>query len=169
MKLVSFAALCLLLLSVEVALLPLFDLSVARPDVAVVMVVFLALRAQPLEGAVGSALAGYFVDVLSGQPSGLYVFTAVLVFLVCRLVVPFVEVRSAWGFALVLLGVDALHNLLAYGLLAVATSGNPGRAAMLHAVPKSAMLTAVSALLLFRPLHAVDALFNKPESGGLLL
>lgn len=166
MKIVSVILACLLFVALASALTRPLGLSVARIDVQVAVAVFLAARFRTLEGAVGAFLAGYLVDALSGQPSGLYVFTAVLTFLAARLTAPFVEVRSAVAFVPLCAGLDLLHNLAAWGLI-VAFSTGPGvsRDAMLSAVPASAGLTAVAALLIWPILRALEGLFQKPERG----
>ena len=169
MKLLCITAFCLLLLALESALLHVFGLSIVRADVAVAVVVFLSLRAQALEGAVGSFFAGTFVDILSGAPNGLYAFTAVLIFLIGRFVGPFVDVRGSLGFALLLLAVDAVHNAIAWGLICLGTGTTASWSAMLYAIPATAALTAGCALLMWRPLRSIDAAFSKPDNGGLLL
>ena len=165
MKLVSYLLASLLLLSMEVALLRPLGLSVARPDVGVAAVLFLALRSHGLEGAMGAAAVGYFVDVLSGQPSGLYVFAAVLTFLVSRLIAPFVEAKSAVAFAALAAPVDALHNLTVWGLSLVGTAPGADRGAMLRAVPLSALLTALAAPLVWLTLRRLEGMFEKPDTG----
>jgi rod shape-determining protein MreD len=165
MKLASLALACLALVAIECAVLRPFGLSVARSDVAVAAVLFFGLRCQTLEGAFASFAAGYFVDVLSGQPSGLYVFTAVLTYLVARLIAPFVEVRSARRFALLAAGLDVLHNLAALGLLLLSAQPEASRRAMLSAIPLTALLTSVAALVAWPVLRFAEGAFKKQESG----
>jgi len=165
MKLVALLLASLMLLAAECALLRPLGLSVARPDFGVAALLFFALRCQTLEGALGAAAVGYFVDVLSGQPSGLYVFAAVFTFLLARLVAPFVEARSALSFAALAAPIDALHNLTVWGLSLVGTAPGANRAAMLRAVPASALLTAVAAALVWVGLKRVEGLFEKPDTG----
>jgi len=163
-KLFALLVCSLFLLALETALLRSFGLSVARADVGVAAVLFLALRSPTLEGAFGAAMVGYFVDVLSGQPSGLYVFAAVLTFLLARLVAPFVEARSALAFAALVAPIDALHNLTVLGLLSLAGTG-ASRAAMLGAIPATAGLTALVALAVWPLFRKVDGMFEKPDTG----
>lgn len=165
MKLVALLLASLLLLAVECALLRPLGFAVARPDVGVAAVLFFALRCHGLEGALGAAAVGYFVDVLSGQPSGLYVFAAVFTFLLSRLVAPFVETRSAAAFAALAAPIDALHNLTVWGLCLVGTAPGADRGAMLRAVPLSAVLTAVAGALVFLVLRRLESLFEKPDTG----
>lgn len=165
MKLAALLAGTVLLLAVESALLRPLGLSVARFDVGVAAILFFALRCHTLEGAFGAAVTGYVVDVLSGQPSGLYVFAAVLSFLLARLVAPFVETRSAFAFAAVAAPLDALHNLTVWGLCLVGTAPGDQRPAMLAAIPASAGLTAAVSLLLWPLFRRVNGAFEKPDPG----
>jgi rod shape-determining protein MreD len=165
MKLCLMLMACLGLTAVECAVMLPLGLSVARIDVAVAVVLFLALRSPTLEGAMGSFAAGFFVDVLSGQPSGLYVFTAVLTFLLSRLAAPFVDVRSAGGFALLAALVDALHNFAAWGLVLLAPLQGAGRTPMLAGIPLSAVLTALASLAVWPLFLRIEGLFRKPDTG----
>lgn len=168
MKVVALLAASLALLGLECGLLRPLGLSVARADVGVAAVLFFALRCSSLEGAFGAAAVGYFVDVLSGQPSGLYVFAAVLTYLLARLIAPFVEAKTALAFAALAAPVDALHNLAVWGLTLLATAPETGRDAMLGAIPLTAFLTALVALAIWPALRRIDAAFEKPETGLLM-
>jgi hypothetical protein len=165
MKLASLLAASLFFLALEGALLRPLGLSVARFDVGVAFVVFLALRLSTLEGAVGAAAVGYFMDVLCGQPSGLPVFAAVLTFLVARFAAPFVEAKSALAFAAVCAPIDAFFNLVVWALALVGTPPGQGRGAMLSAVPLTAGLTALAALLLWPVMRRLLGAFEKPDTG----
>jgi len=165
MKLVTLVLVSLLLLAVECAVLRPLGLSVARPDVGVAAVLFFALRCHGLEGALGAAAVGYFVDVLSGSPTGLYVFAAVFTFLLSRLVAPFVEARSAAAFAALCAPIDALHNLTVWGLSLVGTVPGGDRSAMLRSVPLSAVLTAGGGALVWLAFRKIEGQFEKPDAG----
>ena len=58
-------------------------------------------RAGLLEGAVASYAVGYLLDLMSGQPTGLYTFLGVFTFLAGRLIDSLLDVRGAtlkgWG------------------------------------------------------------------------
>lgn len=163
MKLVALLLASLLFLAVECALLRPLGLSVARPDVGVAAVLFFALRCHGLEGAFGAAAVGYFVDVLSGSPSGLYVFAAVFTFLLSRLVAPFVEAKSAVAFAALCAPIDALHSLTVWGLSLV--PGGVDRSAMLRAMPLSAALTSAAGALVWLTFRKIEGQFEKPDTG----
>jgi hypothetical protein len=103
--------------------------------------------------------------VLSGLPSGLYAFTAVLVYLVARFIVPFVEVRSAAGFAPLAAAVGVVHGLIVWALVALTSAEGVDRSAMLGAVLPGALLTLVAALLMWPLLRWIENRFRKPETG----
>lgn len=163
MKLIALSAIALVLLAMECALLRSLRLSIARADVGVVLVLFFALRCSVLEGAIGGAAVGYLVDVLSGQPSGLYIFTAVLTFLFSKFIAPLAEIRSATAFAFLAGGLDALHNLTAFGLVRLSSQGGVSYTAMLYAIPASAGLTMLAGWLIWPLLTKIDSLFKKPD------
>ncbi|MGC4117845.1 MAG: hypothetical protein QM765_25485 [Myxococcales bacterium] len=165
MKLVTLLLASLLFLALECAVLRPLGLSVARPDIGVAAVLFFALRCHGLEGALGAAAVGYFVDVLSGSPSGLYVFAAVFTFLISRLVAPFVEARSAAAFAALAAPIDALHNLTVWGLALLGTAPGADRGAMLRSVPLSAALTTAAAALVWVSFKRIEGQFEKPDTG----
>lgn len=167
MKVLLISLASLALVALECALLRPLGLSVARIDVHVAVVLFLALRCQTLEGAFGAFAVGYFFDVLSGQPSGLYVFTAVLTFLIARLVSPFVDVRSIKGFVPLSAAIDLLHNLAALSLASLGAS-EVSRAPAFAAIWPTAGLTALAALLVWPLLRSIESLFKKPDRGLLL-
>jgi rod shape-determining protein MreD len=168
MKVVLISLVCLAMVAVECAILHPFGLSIARADVHVAIVLFLALRCQTLEGTVGSFMAGYLVDSLSGEPSGLYVFSSVLTFLLARLLAPFVEVRSVKGFVFLAGAVDLLHNLSVLGLSKLLAVPGVSQGPSFLAIWPTAGLTMAAALLAWPLLRAIETLFKKPESGLLL-
>lgn len=165
MKLLVTILVALVLLAVETALLPAFGFSIARFDVSVAVVMFLVVRAQTLEGAVGSFFAGYFLDVLSGQPTGLYAFTAVLMFLIGRIFAPLADVRSAVAFVPLVFVADLLHNLLTWMLVSLATPEGISRSAMLGGLFATAALTALVAAPIWLLLARLEKALTKPETG----
>jgi rod shape-determining protein MreD len=129
----------------------------------VVLVLFFALRCPVLEGAIGSAVVGYLVDILSGQPSGLYVFTAVLTFLFSKFIAPLAEVRSTTAFALLAGCLDVLHNMTAFALVRLSGQRGVSYLSMLWAIFASAGLTLLAGWLIWPLLKKIDVLFKKPD------
>lgn len=166
MRLVVTLGLALLLLSLEAVLVRYMGLSVARIDVTVLLVAFLALRANTLEGAVGAYAVGYLLDLMSGQPTGLYTFLGVLLFLFGRLAASLVDVRSAGSFMLFAAAADGLHGVLAI-FFTWLTAKTPGAWGALSALPLQVFYTAIAALLLYPVLRKLDPGQERPEIGAL--
>jgi rod shape-determining protein MreD len=58
-----------------------------RPDVATLVIVYLAMDHELISGLVTTLVVGYIADVLSGDPPGLYLASLVIVYLLLRLIV----------------------------------------------------------------------------------
>ena len=164
MKFLVAVALALLMLTLESVLVQRMGLAISRIDVTVVLIAFLALRATTLEGAVTSYSVGYLLDLMSGQPTGLYTFLGVFVFLIARLILNFVDVRTAASFVLFAVGADALHGLLA-AVFTWLTAKDGSSSAMLSAMPLQLLLTGLAAFLLFPLLRRIEAKSERPASG----
>jgi hypothetical protein len=166
MKSVLFAAaLSLVLLALESVLVKYLGLTLARIDVTVAVVAFLSLRAGLLEGASGAFAVGYLLDLMSGRPTGLYTFLAVLTFLLGRAARSVVEVRGAFGFALYAMAMDAVHGLLAL-LVTWLTSKTLGVAVLSPAgLPLEVFLTGVAAFCLYPLLQRFGPSVERVEPG----
>jgi hypothetical protein len=159
--------LALLLLTVESVVVRNMGLSVSRIDVTVAMVAFLALRAGTLEGAFASFGVGYLLDLMSGRPTGLYTFLAVLVFLVGRLTAQLVSVRSGVAFALFAMAADTGHGLLAVGLSWLTAPTGHAVPSTLAALPLQVLLTGVAAWMIYPLLKRIDAGVERAPVGML--
>ncbi len=168
-RLLFVAALALVLLAVESVLVKYLGLTLARIDVTVAMVAFLSLRAGLLEGAFGAFAVGYLLDLMSGRPTGLYTFLAVLTFLLGRVARSLVEVRGITGFALFAMGADAVHGLLAL-LVSWLTSKTWGVAGLSPAgLPLEVVLTGAAAFCLYPLLQRFGPVAERVEPGLLEL
>lgn len=163
MRFVVFLALALALLSVEAVVVKYLGLEVTRIDVTVALVAFLALRARPLEGAFASYGIGYLLDLMSGRPTGLYTFLAVLTFLVARLAASLVDVRNKVSFALFVAGADLGHGLLAV-FFSWMTSKGAASAGSLAGLPLQALLTGLAAFALYPLLKRFEG-EERPQAG----
>jgi len=157
MKFITTVALTLLLLTLESVVVKYLGLSVTRIDVTVAVVAFLSLRASTVEGAFSSFVVGYLLDLMSGRPTGLYTFLAVLTFLVGRLAAS-VDVRSVLVFVIFTMAADLGHGLLAI-FFSWLTSRDAAFGSTLSALPLQVALTGLAALALY-------PLFRKFDSGG---
>jgi hypothetical protein len=162
MKFLVTLGLALLLLTLESVVVQQLGLAISRIDVTVVLVAFLAMRATTLEGAISSFGVGYLLDLMSGQPTGLFTFLAVFTFLVGKLVVSLVEVRSRAAFVLFAMGADVGHGVLASFFTWLTTKEGGSASALLPGLPLQVTLTGVAAVFLYPLLRRFEA------SAGLL-
>ncbi|WP_338867296.1 hypothetical protein [Myxococcus stipitatus] len=165
MKFLVTVGIALALLTLESVVVKQAGLVLGRIDVTVVLVAFLALRATLLEGAFSAFAVGYLLDLMSGQPTGLFTFLAVFTFLVGRLVSTFVDVRGALPFALFAVGADVGHGLLA-AFFTWLTVKDGATGPVLAGLPLQVALTGVAALGLFPLLRRFESAQDRPA--GLL-
>jgi hypothetical protein len=167
MKFLVTIALALLLLTLESVLVQQLGLAISRIDVTVVLVAFLALRAGMQEGAISSFAVGYLLDLMSGQPTGLFTFLAVFTFLVGKLVVKLVDVRGRAAFVLFAMGADVGHGMLAGFFTWLTTKEGPAMG-VLPGLPLQVMLTGVAAAFLYPLLRRFEVSQDRNSSAGLL-
>jgi cell shape-determining protein MreD len=169
MKLIFYIFLALALLTIESVVVKYLGMSVTRIDVTVALVVFLAIRATTLEGALTSFSIGYILDAMSGKPTGLYAFLAVLTFVVSRLAGSLVDSRSSVRFALFVMAADFGHGLVASMLTwLVAKDGNAPMASI-SGLLGQVLLTGLAALILYPLFQKVDPSRDRQSSSlGLL-
>jgi rod shape-determining protein MreD len=166
-KFLGFSSLALLLLSFEAVIVKTFDFDVTRIDVGLAIVVFAALRATALEGALSACAVGYLLDVFTGKPTGLYPFLAVLVFLLVRGVNQVVDGRSRTMFALLVAASTVGHALLAVFFSWLTTSsGGGGHVLSLSGVPLQVFLTTFAGLLMWPLLMKIEP-GERPDPGVL--
>ena len=165
MKFLVTVGLALALLTLESVVVKQAGLVLGRIDVTVVLVAFLALRATLMEGAISAFAVGYLLDLMSGQPTGLFTFLAVFTFLVGRLVSTFVDVRGALSFALFAMGADVGHGLLS-AFFTWLTVKDGSTASLLSGLPLQVVLTGAAALALFPLLRRFEA--SQERQMGLL-
>ena len=168
MRIAVMLALTLLLLCLESVAVKVFGFSVTRIDVTLVLVVFLGLRANTVEGAFSAFSVGYLLDVFTGRPTGLYPFLAVLVFLLVRLLASFVDARARGLYALMAGAATFAHALLAIFFSWLTSVSGGGAVAPLSGVPLQVALATVVAFLLWPLLLKLDPGQDRPQSGVLL-
>lgn len=156
MKGALFTALALVLLSIEAVLVKTFGFEVTRIDVTIAIIVFMAVRSKTIEGSLTAFAIGYLLDVFTGRPSGLYPALAVLVFLLSRAAAQLLDGKSRLGYALFAAGATVGHSLVAFLLMWLTSKNADGRVLSLTAVPLQALLTGVTAALLFPLLSKIE-------------
>ncbi|MCI0572833.1 MAG: hypothetical protein L0Y66_18940 [Myxococcaceae bacterium] len=166
MRLLFTLGLALLLLAVQSVALQALGISALRVDVTVILVAFLALRANRLEGAAGAFALGYLLDLVSGRPTGLFTFLAVGCFLLGQFASTLLDVRTPMSFVLFAAATDATHGLLA-AFFTWLTSRNPAATSALPLLPWQVLLTALAAFALYPVLRRIDPGNDRREVGAL--
>ena len=139
----------------------LVHLRAARVDFLIVVVLYLAVHDDVMEGAALSAVAGYLADLTSATPAFLYTFLAVFTFVVLRTLGSGLRTESAAQTALVAFGTAVVHSVLASVMLGLFT----GTGIHVQAGPLlwSAGSTALLAPFVIAFLRRLDALFVRVE------
>jgi rod shape-determining protein MreD len=145
----------------------LLHLRAARPDLLLVVVLYLALRDDIMQGAALSAAAGYLSDLTSATPAFLYTFLAVLTFVVVRTAGAALRTEGGIQSAAVAFGASLGHSILATLIFGSFTGA--GFHLEISTMIWSAFGTALAAPLVFAVLRRVDANFIHGEEapGGL--
>jgi len=168
MKLVLCVLLALAMLTLESVLVKYLGMSITRIDVTVALVVFLALKFSMLEGAVASFCVGYLLDAMSGKPTGLYAFLAVLTFVLARVAASLVDGRSRFRFALFVMAADLGHGLLAALLTWLVAKDGSAPMASASSLPLQMVLTGIAAVFLFPLFQKLDPSRDRQSSLGML-
>ena len=159
-------AVCAVLSVVESVIPFLLHLRAARPDLLLIVVLYLALHDDVVQGAALSAVAGYFSDLTSATPPFLYTFLAVLTFVVLRVLGSALKTEGGVQSALVAFGASLVHSLTAAAVFGFFTGS--GFHFELSQLVWSAFGTAMAAPLVFSVLRRMDLGFlSATEMRGL--
>ena len=144
----------------------LLHLRAARPDLLLIVVLYLALRDDVVQGAALSAATGYLSDLTSATPAFLYTFLAVLTFVVVRTAGAAVRTEGGIQSAAIAFGASLGHSLLATLVFGAFTGA--GLHFEVGPMLWSAFGTALAAPFVFAVLRRVDAAFaHADEARGL--
>jgi rod shape-determining protein MreD len=157
--------LCMGLAVVESVTPYLLHLSSARPDLLLVVVLYLALHDEVMNGAALSAVAGYLTDLTSATPAFLYTFLAVLTFVVLRLGGSALKTEGGIQSAAVAFGGSLIHSVIATLVFGFFTGA--GAHFTVGPMVWSALGTAIAAPVVFFLLRRLDAGFLHVDSGAL--
>jgi rod shape-determining protein MreD len=161
LRILLVVATCVLLAIAESVLPFLLHLRAARPDLLLVVVMYLAVQHDVMEGAALSAVAGYLADLTSATPPFLYTFLAVLTFVVLRTLGSGLKTEGGAQAAAVAFGTALGHSLFASAVLGFFTG--TGIHVETWALIGSATGTAIAAPLVFSVLRRLDAHFVRVE------
>ncbi len=162
---VALVVLVCLLFSVLESVVPfLFHLRVARADLLLSVVLYLALHDDVIEGAALSAVAGYLADLTSATPACLYTFLAVLTFVIVRTTGSALKTDGGLQSAAIAFVASLVHSAVAALLLGFVASG----VFSIQITPLlwSALGTAIAAPFVFNILRRIDAGFLHAERGS---
>jgi rod shape-determining protein MreD len=152
---------CILLAIAESVLPFLVHFRVARVDLMLVVVLYLALHDDVMEGAALSAVAGYLADLTSATPAFLYTFLAVLTFVVLRTAGSGLKTEGGAQSAVVAFGAAVVHSLTASLVFGFFTGS--GVHVETQAMLLSALGTGLLAPLVFAILRRLDSGFLHAE------
>lgn len=167
MRYLVFLALGYVLLVLEGTIMLLVPLRAAAPDLALLVVVAVALSRRgtaPTHAAFACAL-GYIADVISGGPRGLLAFTFVAMSLVGRYFSRRVYVDRWWGRMIAAAGCTAISGAITVAVHALVVEGSTARSMAL--VPLHAAVTAAAAPLIVGLCRRVDTLLGIGGPQGL--
>lgn len=155
--------LCLVLSVLESVVPFLLHLRAARADLLLVVVLYLGLHDDVVEGAALSAAAGYLADLTSATPACLYTFLAVLTFVVIRTAGSALRTEGGAQSAAIAFGASLIHSAIAALLLSFVVGG--GHTFQVAPLLWSALGTAVTAPAVFFALRRIDSAFLPAERG----
>ena len=95
-----------------------------RGDLLLVVVLYLALHDDWIQGSLLAFVAGYLSDLAAATPAGIYTFLAVLTFVVLRTTGSVLKPDGALQAAALAFGVSLVHSLAAAGLFKLAIPGS---------------------------------------------
>jgi rod shape-determining protein MreD len=166
MRLLVMLALSMVVLSLQAAVVRVFGFGTAPIDITVMLVVYVAIFCPNVEGAFTAFTLGYLLDALSGRPTGLYAFLAVLMFLLARLGNSLIDARSRPLFAMA-----SAAGTVAMGVLAAffswMTSREGGQSAGLKTLPWQVLITFLAALVLWPVLRKLNPGQDRPDPRAL--
>ncbi|TMA30059.1 MAG: rod shape-determining protein MreD [Deltaproteobacteria bacterium] len=165
LRIVLVILVCVALGVIESVVPFLFHLTAARPDLLLIVVLYLALHDDVVEGAALSAAAGYLSDLTSATPAFLYTFLAVLTFVVVRLGGSALKTEGGVQSAAVAFGASLVHSLIATLVFGFFTGA--GFHLEIGSLLWSAIGTAIAAPIVFSILRRLDAGFLHADTGGL--
>ncbi len=140
---VLFVVIAVAALLLQTAVLPLFAIGRATPDLLLIICVYLGLHQHSVAGAVGAFVLGYLQDTFSGSVVGLNAFAMCLVFTMVYLTSRRLWVDNAVSKVVVVFLSALLKTVAIFALAAVFMSVNGGWQTMLGYLFIEAVLAAV--------------------------
>jgi len=154
---------------VQSGILPLFLSPDWRPNLILILILYLGLSENLLRALVAGLLLGAIQDSFCGPSLGLYVSVYLIIVLATRLISEQLNVESPPLLLLVIAGGTLLQNLLVGFYLTVFAEAAPVLHILIPAIPKQLLANMLSAaLLLFLLLRFQRMLGYRPGLAGLI-
>jgi rod shape-determining protein MreD len=125
-----------------------------RGDLMLVVVLYVALHDDWIQGALLAFVAGYLSDLAAATPAGIYTFLAVLTFVILRTSGSVLKPDGALQAFALAFAVSLVHSLLAAGLFRLAITGSVF--GLQWSWLLSAVATGLGAMPAFAILRALD-------------
>lgn len=155
-------AFCLL---VQSAVLPLFLVPEWRPNLILILTLFLGIKEHPIQALLTVLLLGAAQDSLSGSTIGLHIAVYLVVFILCRLLAEKLNVDSPPLLILLIIGATLVHGLLIGFFMTTFADAGSILHLLVSALPRqmlSTLLTVMVFLLLF-PRWLLDGGFSRSD------
>jgi rod shape-determining protein MreD len=147
---------CLGLSILESTIPFLLHLKATRADLLLVVVLYLALHDEVVQGAALSLAAGYLSDLTSAAPPCLYTLLAVFTFVVVRLAGSAIKTDGGLQSAVIAFAASLVHSSLASLLFHFVAPGSEGLVLKVTPLFWSALGTAIAAPAVFSILRRLD-------------
>ncbi len=157
-KILRLLAVFIAALLLQTTVLPAYLEAPFRPDLLLVIVVYLGLRGSAPGGACLALLAGLVHDCFSGLYLGLYGFAYLCLYLALRLVADYLYADSRYLFALVVFAASFIVGLLQLVLLLIFSAAEGVYASLLPSLLPQALVNTLcaSVFALYLPVSVVE-------------
>ncbi len=149
--------------------LPLFFAPDWRPNLILILILYLGLSENLFRALVAGLLLGAIQDSFCGPSLGLYISVYLIVVLATRLVSEQLNIESPPLLMLLIAGGTLLQNLLVGFYLTVFAEAAPVLHVLIPAIPKQLLANMIAAALLLIVLLRLQRLFSyRPGLAGLV-
>ena len=132
-----------------------------RPDLILILIIYLSFHRYLLEGIFLSLIIGWFVEALSGVPHGLIMTTYLWIFLVSKMVGLAVFLMRIWGTLLVVTLMGLFQIVLVFGLTTIFLQTNPSFDLLIKDWFAALFLQLITTPFIFLCLTEIDRIFVK--------
>ncbi|OGQ34118.1 MAG: rod shape-determining protein MreD [Deltaproteobacteria bacterium RIFCSPHIGHO2_12_FULL_43_9] len=132
-----------------------------RPDLILIVIVYLSFHRYLVEGALLSLIIGWFVESLSGAPHGMIMTVYLWIFLIAKMVGIAVFLTRTVGTLLVVFLMSLLQNLLVWGITYLFFPANISFEAVAGEWIPTVVLQLIITPLVFGLFSSLDKLFGK--------